>query len=199
MRCRTLEIDARTSRPARHGAGDRPRASRRSRTAGARVAAPAPQRAGRPPAEPAASPSPAAEDRRDPRRRARRRRAFDGAAAARGAAGEGFVFGRYDIFHRLTPTAAPVLSVASLRDRAPSTRDDMDGTDFAGLRCSPCCRARCRRSRRSTSWSSRRGARAAPGRRAAGRARRAAEPCSASTSCARKCSSSSAAGGDAGH
>jgi cell division protein ZipA len=58
---------------------------------------------------------------------------FEGAQLIEALATDGFVFGRYQIFHRLDESGRPIVSLASLKEPGTFDPDNMPGMDFRGI------------------------------------------------------------------
>jgi cell division protein ZipA len=58
---------------------------------------------------------------------------FEGAQLIEALATDGFVFGRYQIFHRLDESGRPLVSLASLKEPGTFDPDNMPGMDFRGI------------------------------------------------------------------
>lgn len=58
---------------------------------------------------------------------------FEGAQLIEALATDGFVFGRYQIFHRLDESGRPLVSLASLKEPGTFDPDNMPGIDFRGI------------------------------------------------------------------
>ena len=58
---------------------------------------------------------------------------FEGAQLIETLATDGFVFGRYQIFHRFDESGRPIVSLASLKEPGTFDPDNMPGMDFRGI------------------------------------------------------------------